>query len=217
MREDVDVYAAADKAIQEMNRDAQRDFRKLALADWDEVNVIQTVSRVYRTQAKKARRKYYEVAFEGYLMALYLYELYGKDAYRMADDALTAEWLDMLLGRPDPVTKYSFDAETERKATRLAEAIEASPAPAQEVEKALRYWSKQLGQYAINATDEAMMQAYEDAGVEEVMWLTAEDERVCAECGPRHGKIYPIDKVPPKPHWGCRCILVPVKRSGGKA
>jgi SPP1 gp7 family putative phage head morphogenesis protein len=42
-------------------------------------------------------------------------------------------------------------------------------------------------------------------------WLTAEDEAVCATCGPRHGVVYRKGQVPDCPaHVMCRCVLSPV-------
>lgn len=209
-KKDIDIYQSADKAIKTMNRDIIRDFGTLKTAKYDELNIVQSVTQLYRRQQEKARRRYYEVAFEGYLIGMYLVEMDVKKAQEMAEKAITPEWIDRLLTEVDPVTMYRFDTETERKAQRLAEILSASPTPSREIDRAAVIWSKQTGQYAINATDEAIKQAYIDAGVEMVMWVTARDERVCDECGPKDGKIYSIDEVPPKPHWGCRCVLLPV-------
>ena len=55
--------------------------------------------------------------------------------------------------------------------------------------------------------------ALKDAGVEEVEWVTQQDEKVCAECEPLDGQIFKIDKVPMLPrHYGCRCYIIPVLR-----
>jgi SPP1 gp7 family putative phage head morphogenesis protein len=56
------------------------------------------------------------------------------------------------------------------------------------------------------------MTHHRDAGIEEVMWVTAGDERVCEECRPLDGQVFRLDQVPPK-HWGCRCILIPAGRA----
>lgn len=61
----------------------------------------------------------------------------------------------------------------------------------------------------IDITDKAVEQAYLDNDVEKVVWVTIKDERRCVECRKRDGKIYDIAKVPPKPHLGCRCYLLP--------
>lgn len=209
---EIEYYEAADKAIVLMNREAQREFGKLKAADFDEINIIQRVTAVYRTLARKARQRYFEIGFEGYLLGLYLCDITGKDAYRMAEDAITREWVDLLLTDVNPVTKYSFVNETERKAQRLAEALSTGETEIAEIDKALRYWARQTGQYAISMTDDGMKQAYRDAGIEEVMWVTAGDERVCEECRPLDGQVFRLDQVPPK-HWGCRCILIPAGRA----
>ena len=207
--ENLNVYESCDKAIRIMDRENLEAFGKLKLAKWDEVNVIRTVKAVYTASAKRARKRYRDVGFDAYLLAMMLCEEDAETAYEMAKKAITDEWIDSILKDTDFVTLYRFDAEMERKAYRLAEALEATPNRNAEIDKALRYWVKQVGQYAINVTDYAMMQAYEDEGVEKVKWVTQHDERVCQDCRPRDGEVYPIDEVPAK-HWQCRCVLIPV-------
>ena len=79
-----------------------------------------------------------------------------------------------------------------------------------QIDFALRQWSKQVGQYAINVTDYAVFQAFEDAGIEEVEWVTEHDQRVCSLCHKMDGKRYRIDEVPSKPHVNCRCTVIPI-------
>ena len=55
-RREIDVYAAADKAIRQMNREMLREFGKLKLANFDELNVVRTVSTLYRKQEEQAKR-----------------------------------------------------------------------------------------------------------------------------------------------------------------
>lgn len=44
-----------------------------------------------------------------------------------------------------------------------------------------------------------------------VRWYTAKDEKVCAVCGPRHGRVYPLFGAPMLPaHVRCRCALLPM-------
>lgn len=204
----VNVYAAADKAIKAMDRLNVELFGQLRMAKWDEVNVIKAVRKVYERSAVQARKRYYEVAFEAYLLYLAMCRVEAKKAHRMAEKAITEKWVDEVLRETDLVTLYRFDSEMERKMYRLAEALEASQDRDAEIKKALRYWSQQVGQYFINVTDYAGVQAFEDAGVERVMWVTEHDERVCSECRPRDGRVYDLDEVPVK-HYRCRCHLVP--------
>ena len=210
--ETVDYYGACDRAIQAMNRSNLEAFGQLKMAKWDQLNVIQTVKKVYRKSEKQARQRYYEVAFEAYLLMLALCGMDPKKAHRMAEETITEAWVDDVLSQTDFVTLYRFDTEAERKAYRLAEALEVSQDKSFEVDKALRFWSQQLGQYAINMTDYAMLAAMDDAKVTWVRWVTMRDERVCNDCRPLDGQVFRLEEVPPK-HWGCRCRLAPVFRS----
>ena len=74
-------------------------------------------------------------------------------------------------------------------------------------------WWTQTAQYGISAVDEAVIQGFKDKGVKEVRWIAADDEKTCPTCGERDNKVYRLNKIPPKPHYGCRCHIVPV-RSG---
>ena len=94
----------------------------------------------------------------------------------------------------------------DRKKQRLAEAIDAAQDKTREIDKALRLWTRQVGQYADNAVDQARVQAFRDAGIERVWWVTQHDDRVCETCDERDGQIYSIDDLPPK-HWNCRCRI----------
>ena len=44
-------------------------------------------------------------------------------------------------------------------------------------------------------------------------WITRMDEKVCPECGPRHGSVFIGVENGPRyvtHYWGCRCVGVPV-------
>ena len=208
---DVNIYGACDNAIRAMNRMNVEAFGRLKMAKWDEIHVIRTVAAVYRTSTEQAKKRYYEVGFEAYLLAMAICGMDPRKAQEMAETSITEEWVLNILTRVDPLTRYRFDTETERKAYRLAETLEVAPDRSREIDTALRYWSQQLSQYAINVTDYAVAQAFMDAGVERVVWVTVPDERRCHECAEIDGEEYDIDKIPPKPHLGCRCRLMPVK------
>lgn len=207
---EVDYYGACDRAIQAMNRQNLEAFGRLKMAKWDEINVIQTVVKVYRESAKRARRRYYEVAFEAYLLMMALCDEEPKKAHKMAEKAITEEWVDKALNETDFVTLYRFNTEMERKAYRLAETLEVSTDRDAEINKALRFWSQQLAQFAINMTDYAMIAAMDDAGVEYAEWVDMHDEKVCGECHALDGQVFRVDEFPPKPHPNCRCRMRPV-------
>ena len=206
------VYEPCDKAIKAMNRENLEAFGRLKMAKWDEVNIIRTVMAVYRKSAERARKRYKKVAYEAYMYGWILCGLDREEGEKQARKAIDDNWIDRVLTETDFVTLYRFDTETERKAYRLSETLEAAQDRDYEINKALRYWSRQLGQYAINMTDYALVQAYEDAGVEMIEWITQRDERVCTECHAYDGQIFRTDEIPPK-HWNCRCFWRPVFRS----
>lgn len=212
-RKDLNYYEPCDKAIQALNRMNVEAFGQLKMVKWDEVNVIQTVRTVYRKSARVARKRYYEVGFEAYVLGMLMCGEAPKKAHEMAEKAITDEWVDERLSETNLVTLYRFRSETDRKIYRLAEALETGVNRNYEVDKALRFWSQQLGQYAISITDDAVIRALMDYGVEMVQWQTADDERVCNECNALDGQIFRITEIPPKPHWGCRCRFRPVFRS----
>ena len=216
-----DYYGPCDRAIQDMNRVSLKEFGKLKLAKFDEVHIIQSVTRLYRKLLKEAKERLYDVSFEAYLLGLALADIRGEKANRMAEKAITPDWVDALLREPDFVTGYEFEAETERKRDRLIESLasvavvlaarggntDISGGTDARIDKALRDWSRMFGQEAIGATDSAVAEALEDAEITRVMWISQKDQRVCTECHRLDGQIFPLDEVPPKPHWGCRCRL----------
>jgi len=197
-------YARADAAIRRLNRKAVKRFmamqRRLGLLGFDELNVAAGCKELYTALAADNLTEYKEVAKAAY-----------RDAGEEIIDYLIFElWLqEEIMGKPSPVTHYSYETEVIRKRERLAEALLSSKDRRTEFRRALRYWADMSAQYADIITDEAMLKSYRDQGVEYVRWRTEEDERVCAVCAPRDGRVYPIDKAPPKAHWRCRCWYEP--------
>lgn len=219
-----DVYKACDNAIRVMNRKNLKAFGQLKLADFDELSVIRTVKKTYRKAAREAEKEYLKVAHDSYIFGLYLCGIYGEKAEKMADKAITKAWVDDVLTQTDFVTLYRFDTETERKAERLIEAISAADDADgrgdarknvfinrdSQIDQALKLWTKQLAQYAVNMTDYAVLSAFDDAGVKEVEWVTEHDEKTCSRCSSMDGKVYRIEEFPSKPHPNCRCTARPV-------
>ena len=206
----LNYYAPCDIAIKAMDRETVELFGRMKMAKWDEINVIRTVTSVYRESFKKARKRYFEEAYEAYILAMLMMGTESKKAHRMADRSITLDWVDSILDRTDFVTLYRFSSESERKAYRLAEQVEVSTNRNALIDRAMKDWSRQLGQYAINFADYAVLKAYEDAGVEQVVWVTEKDERRCNTCAGLDGMVFRIHEIPPKPHYGCRCRYLPV-------
>lgn len=192
------MYEYTDVIIRYLNKRFIEVFHRLkSLVSFDELNVLQSTQLIYDELMQITEEK---------LLTLAIY--YYNATVRNAKTKIDREWLYLLLNDYDPITKYVFMHEVERKRARLVESMIATKNPA-EIDTALRYWSAMVTQYAIEITDAAVKQAYIDDGVELVVWVTILDNRRCKECEKREGKVYDIKDVPPKPHIGCRCYIIP--------
>lgn len=194
------MYEYTDKCIALMNKQFIRIFDRLKgrLASMDQISAISTVVKQTYSELDHLTRKILLKA--------------AKKAYHTAGgkgDIIDLIWLDAFLSGYNPVTKYAYTQEVDRKRARLFESLAATDKSPKEIKTALRLWSQMAGEYAVEATDAAVLEAYSKLGVKQVRWITEVDERRCTECASRHNKIYLMGKVPSKPHWRCRCVLVP--------
>ena len=196
------IYDYADKVIKDLNRRNLRLFDKLSLLKFDELNVLKTVSRTYDESAELAKKRFKAVYEDAYLAVA---------GDRDLDDDIMDDWLLDMLEDYDALTHYRFNEETERKKMRTAEALIATKIAKREVDKALRLWTLQLSAYVDRSVLDGRIQAFKDMGVKKVRWITYGDNRVCADCHDLEGKVFPIDEVPPRQHFRCRCYIVPVE------
>lgn len=193
------MYEYTDKIIRYLRKRFIRLFDSFRGGiSFDELNVISSSKSLYEELEQITEESLLRLAKRAYTANG------GK-----SDKVITTAWLLGWLNDYNPVTKYVYMHEIERKCSRFAESILASNNPSAEIDVALRYWSNMVTQYAVDITDKAALQAYTDNDVEKVIWVTIKDERRCKACRERDGKIYDIAKVPPKSHLGCRCYLLP--------
>lgn len=195
------MYKNADKMTSYLNKRFIKLFNKAkSVSDFEELNIILHSYDLYNELDNITR--------EGLI-------LLGKKDYiaNGGDESDLDIMIPFLLGlfvRYDPVTKYVYTNEVDRKRSRYAESLISSNTKVKEINYSLRLWSNMVRQYAIAMTDLSSRKAFEDLGYLRVEWVTEEDDRVCEVCEARSGKIYLIDKIPPKPHLGCRCYVLPV-------
>lgn len=175
------MYEHTDKAITYLNKRTAEVFSLLPI---DEINILGS-KKIYYELDKTAREVYLRL---------------GRLIYEKFD---TAE-LILLLEDYNPVTRYIYVNEVERKRSRFLEAI-LSGGGEEEKKRSMRLWSLQSTQYAVEVTDKAFIMKLKSEGVKKVVWITEKDDRVCKECSEKDGKVYEIDKIPPKPHINCRC------------
>lgn len=194
------MYEYTDKVIKKLNRQYLRLFNGLKTLKFDELNVMRSVSEVYKKVLKLAKESYIDICL-WYYQDITDSKLSKREATDIVEEILEAY---------DSVTLYVFNHEVERKKARLFEALLASPNRRKEVNKGLHLWVLQSTQFCDNITDSIVLKSYKDIGIKKVRWVTEKDEKVCGVCHKREGKIYDIDKVPPKTHYNCRCWLEPV-------
>ena len=198
-----DLYGYADLIFNTLQRRYIGLFNRLKNLPESERAVIEEVNKVYE-EVDLITRKYL------LLLAKKIY----KEIMDLLDsedvvDTITELWIFEQLKAYDPVTKYVYIHEVDRKRARTIESIIASSNKVQEVENAKKQFSKQAKQYADNIVAKTIEKAYEDKKVLEVVWETEEDLRVCPKCEEYGGNVYRLEDVPEKPHYGCRCWLTP--------
>ncbi len=192
-------YRYTDKVIAYIDRQLIKRYSRLkSLVSFDELNVLQEVNDLHRDIGLLLRQALLKLAQTVYL------ENAGQAHLRDLD----AIWLDEMLNAYDPVSKYVFTHEEDRKRARLIEALIASTTKTREVDAALRSMSYMCRIYAVRITDEAVLQAFRDDKVKWVMWVAEIDGKTCSVCLKLDGKVYPMDRLPPKPHPYCRCRYV---------
>lgn len=188
------MYELTDIAIENIRKELIRDFSKLkSLLSYDELNVMSATKAVYSKIDLYVRQMFLQL-----MQAVYKKVTKRTCPYNYA-------WLESFLLEYDEVSKYVYANEFERKRDRLAEALIASPKKNEKIDVALRYLSFMLTAYAVRVTDQVVLMAYRDMGIDAVRWKAEKDNKTCTICKHRNGHIYDIEQVPPKPHLNCRC------------
>lgn len=214
-------YEHGDKRTEELLNKIDKEFNRSRLTlKFEELNVPKARSvtnKLYKRLDKMNRAYMQDVADNAYQEAQK--EVQPDKKPRKLDP----KWLLLLLASYDPVTRYVYEHEVERKRARLFEAIVADKHAdsrigiVQDYKTARSLWRKQSTQYMITVEDRAVLSGYEQAGIKRVRWRSEHDDRTCDTCLKRDGLIFLIRDVPDKPHYGCRCTLEPVieKKDGG--
>lgn len=209
-------YVFGDECFVKMTRKFKTLFTRCRLMlRFDELNVMKarkTSVSLYEELDKICREYFLQIAKRAYKEARAEIRETKKGS---SEDELDEAWISDYLAGYNPVTKYVYKHEVERKRARFMESIladhEAGSRKAVENDfvTAENLWKRQTEFNLITVEDAAVVKAYKDSGVKRVRWVTQHDERVCKECKARDNVIYDIGSVPTK-HPRCRCILVPV-------
>ena len=209
------LYKPLDDFLKRLKKKIKEVFAPLYVSGFDELNIIRLskmTQEMYDALDKFNRENYLELVEHAREWA----EMILGKKLSSAD---MNDLIDKYLKGYDPVTQYVYTKEIDRKRMRLNEAILTAREfqdfgkYLKAVKKAADLWYTQSNQYAIDLMDTSLTKAFEeeDDDQPEYMWLTFIDGRECETCHERNGKIYSIEEYPPKPHYGCRCVKIPVK------
>ena len=211
------MYRYLDKLLEIEKKKIRTEFNRVSVMGFDELNVVNTrttTQSIYDKFLSDNEALYLKSAKTAYKKALKSAESAG---YIGKKEDVDSEWLVGLLAGYNFVTGYVYDKEADRKRLRLNEQILTAREYSnremfqESLRKAANLWFTQTAQYGISAVDEATIKGFKDMGVKEVQWIAADDEKTCPTCGVRDNNVYKVDKIPPKPHYGCRCYIVPVE------
>jgi SPP1 gp7 family putative phage head morphogenesis protein len=213
------MYRLADKLLEQLKKLIRREFNRLGIFGFDELNVprvTKETTELFERLLAENNKRYLQAAAKACEDAKARAIVAGyEDRYIAVPDQA---WLTGFLGEYNFVSGYLYEPEAERKRLRLAEQIltakeyQSRTQYNDSLRRAANLWWTQVAHYMLDVVDEATLETYELMGVERVEWHTNMDGRECKTCRERHGKIYPIDDVPPKAHRNCRCRLTPVPK-----
>jgi SPP1 gp7 family putative phage head morphogenesis protein len=214
------MYRLADKLLEQLKKLIRREFNRLGIFGFDELNaprVTRETIALFDRLMRENKSQYLRAARKAYADAVALAIAAGYNDSNK--DEINEQWLKGFLGSYNFVSGYLYESEAERKRLRLAEQMMT----AKEYQSRTQYndslrrsanlWWTQTAHYMLDVVDAAILLGYKIAGVKEVKWNTNIDGRECKTCRERNGKVYPIDNVPSKAHRNCRCYITPVPKS----
>lgn len=139
------------------------------------------------------------------------------------------DFLYLLLDEPDEYTTVSYKNELERKAEKFAEQIVSAINRSLQnedrrnengvvipIDKEIRsIFDREfnslgllLDMYEVRLVDIGRQEAFEDDKVNRVRWVTRIDGKECDYCRSLNGHVFPVKRVPTKPHPRCRCYTI---------
>ena len=213
------MYRLADKLLEQLKKLIRREFNRLGIISFDELNASRVsleTTELFNRLMRENERMYLQVAKKAYADAVKAAIAAGY--IDPGESRINQAWVIALLASYNFVSGYLYESEAERKRLRLVEQVMTSREYLNRtlyndsVRRSANLWWTQASHYMLEAVDKATLDGYKDSGVKKVEWHTNIDGRECKICRERNGQIYEVDKVPPKPHRNCRCYCVPVPK-----
>lgn len=183
------------------------------MALFDEINIVgikKHVHKLYKNVFKAVKNEFLAI------IPPLCQEIYDEAAALGFDGDvrdLDESWVEEFFDEYNPVTKYVFSNEMDRKESRLFESLVATidGNKEQSYKTAENLLVRQVKQYAIELEDAVAKVVYKDTGVQKVMWNAEHDYKTCGECSELDVQIFELKDLPPKQHHNCRCWFTPVK------
>ena len=201
-------YQKTDEAVAKITSKLHQEFRRNRVALFDETNIVgvrKHINKLYKNVYKTIKDEFLKVAKE---VEQEIYEELIALGFNGDLTEIDEEWIVAFFDDYNPVTKYVFSNELDRKKSRLFESLVASNlVKEQSYKTAENLLKRQINQYAIDLEDAVTMKVFVDLGVEKVQWVAEQDFRTCGVCMELDGEIFNIDEAPDKQHYYCRCYL----------
>lgn len=211
------MYRQTDKFLKSLKTQIRNEFNHLSVLAFDELNVTSTkkeTTSMYDRLLDFNYDGYKKIVEESFNYAIgFLTEEQKKKLEKKKFDADYE--VDFVLENYNWVTGYLYTKEAERKRLRLAEEMMTAKEfhdrskYSRVIQKNANLWYTQSKQYSIDIADNTVLHVWKQAGIEKVVWVAEHDDRTCGDCNELDEKVFPIDSVPHKPHYGCRCTIIP--------
>ena len=210
-------YDLTDLLIAILTTELRKEVNRLDVMGFDELSaprITKITKEMVSRLLKSNKREYQKIAKEATEEASNDVNAIGIKATPIP---ISEKYVDETLGEYNPVTGYLYYPEADRKRSRLAEALITAVILGlradyhKELKKFADLWHTQTLQYAETMVDKTRIKTFKKNGIKRVVWVSEHDNRVCEECKERDGKIYPINAIPTKPHYNCRCWIEPLK------
>ena len=216
------MYRQNDEYLKKLKKLIRREFNRLSVMGLDELNRMRTkeiTTEMFERLTEYNQRNYEKIA--NYVRRYYYRTWLFPEEKKKANEKkwLATALVASVLASYNPVTTYLYKPETQRKRLRLAEVIGTSVAFHDRkmyrdgLSKSANLWYTQSMQYSLDIADESARQTMKDAGITRVKWVAEKDDRTCADCKELDGTIFDIDSVPEKPHYNCRCMIIPYREN----
>lgn len=208
------MYEYIDKNLEKYRKQIQRLFNNSRLRISARYSP-ETLEKVSTAEIKKLLKKLKQKDHDFFWLMLFYVLALPEDAdleyeLRELDFDFSA-----FLASYNATTRYVYKNETQRKSARYNEGIIALNNPSgddtyQLMKDNIRYWVKQCEEISVDMEREVVIKQAEKAGHKKMRWHAVGDEKTCKECRKLNGQIFDIADIPPRPHYGCRCILTTI-------